>query len=215
MPARLSTHEEHVGFQSRSKGVFVQSNHGTLPRRRFNRQDIESEGSFSGAIFAEELPRDARKMTLFLVSDRFFGRAKLASRRRPGLHLDKRDRRAIVSHQVDFSLHSAIRKISRNHHVSVTPQIPIRIRFAANTRAPRPLLCCFSRRRRGRFRQAFSCGPVHQAKHCSSKNRHGVFPQGFLCGLCALCVESFVRSAKRLLTQRAQRTQRRKSYINS
>src|SRR5882762_6121116 len=95
MPARLPTYEEHVGFQSRSKGIFVQSNHGMFPWRRFNRQDIESEGSFSGAIFAEELPRDARKMTLFLVGDCFFRRAKLASRRRPRLHLDKRDRRAI------------------------------------------------------------------------------------------------------------------------
>ena len=186
-----------------------------LPRRRFDRQDIESEWSFSDAIFAEELPRDARKMTLFLVGDCFLGRAKLASRRRPGLHLDKRDRRAIVSHQVDFSLHSAIRKISRDHHVSVAPQIPICIRFAANTRAPRPLLCCFSRRRRGRIRQAFSCGPVHQAKHCSSKNPHGVFPQGFLCDLCALSVESFARTAKKLLTQRAQRAQRRNNFFDS
>src|SRR6266852_3376650 len=221
-PARLQTQGGNVRFQSSSKGTFVQAHHGMLPGRRLNRQDIESERRASGAVFAEELPCDSRKMPLLLEGDRFFGGAELASHRGSRLHLDKRDRLAVVSHQVDFALHPAISKVSRDHHVSLAPQIPIRVRLATNSGSTRPLLRRFPRRRRGRIRQPLTCGPVHQPKHCARKNRHGVFLSytalhasrqcGFLPGLlrdlCALCVESFARTAMRLLTQRAQRTQR-------
>jgi hypothetical protein len=201
-----------LGVQSRSKGAFVQANYGMLPRRRFNCQNIESEWGSSGAIFAEELPRDARKVTLFFAGDGFLGRAELASRRRSGLHFDKGDRPAVVSHQIDFALQSAKSKISPDHHVSVAPQIPIRIRFAANSRAPRPLLCRFSRRRRSRIRQALSCGPVHETKNCSSKNCHGIILLGLLCDLCALCLKNFARTVKKFLRQS---THRRNNFFDS
>jgi len=151
-----------------------------LPRRRLNRQDIESEGSVPGAVFTQKLPRNSRKMPLLLSRDRFLGRAELASRCCSRLHLDERDRSAIVSHQIDFALHPATSEVSRDHYISLPPQIPIRIRLAANSSSPRPLSCFFSRSRRRRIRQALSCGPVHQAKHCSSKNPHAVFSSSFL-----------------------------------
>ena len=95
-----------------------------LPGRRLNRQDIETERSVSGAVFAEKLPCDARKMPLLLMSDRIFWRAELASRSRSRLYLDKRDRRAIVSYQVDFALHTAIGEVFERSS---------RIRAAADT----------------------------------------------------------------------------------
>ena len=146
-----------------------------LPGRRLNRQDIESERGVPSAVFAQKLPRNSRKMPLLLSRDRFLGRAELASRRRSRLHLDKRDRPAVVSHQIDFALHSSIGEISGDHYVSLPPQIPIRIRLAANSRSPRPSFCFFSRSRGRRIRQALSRGPVHKSKHCSSKNLHAVF----------------------------------------
>src|ERR1700682_1737543 len=141
-PATLKNQEEHARFRSWGKCAFVQADHGMPPGWRLNRQDIETEWSAPGTVFSEELPCNARKMPPLIVSDRVFGRAELASRSRSRLYLDKRDRRAIVSHQVDFALHPAIGKVSRDHHVSLTPQIPIRIRLAANARSARSLLRC-------------------------------------------------------------------------
>jgi hypothetical protein len=83
-------------------------------------------------------------MLLFLAINGCLGGTKRASRRCPRFHLDKRERRAVISNQIDFALHSAIGEVSRDHDVSIPPKIPIGVRLAANAGSARALFGRFA-----------------------------------------------------------------------
>src|SRR6267378_2873335 len=148
-------------------------------------------------------------MPLFILGDGVFGRTNIITLRSPRLHLDKCQGGAIVSDQIDFAFHAPRSKVSRDHNVAVSPEIPIGVRLAANAGAPCLVPRCRRRRWRGRIRQAFSCGSVHQAEHCASQNRQWSFSPDLLCALRVLCVKSLARTRKKHLTHRAQSTQRK------
>jgi hypothetical protein len=73
-------------------------------------------------------------MQLLLSRDRFLGRAELASRHRSRLHLDKRDRPAVVSHQIDSSREAGADESDR----------PFRAAQSTNPNVARAKICTLS-----------------------------------------------------------------------
>jgi hypothetical protein len=174
--------------------------------RRLNCQDIESERSVSRTVFAKGLPCDSREMPLFLAGDRLFGRAKLASRRRPRLDFDKRHGRAIISYEVDFALHSAKGEVAiithpgrrRYQYAYVSPRTPVRrgLIFATSlevgsVKSDRP------------FRGAQSTKPnitredIGTASSCLATYRRTSRQAASLSVLpCTLCIEIFAQTGQ-------------------
>jgi hypothetical protein len=153
----------------------MQAHDRGLARRGFHGKDIKTERGLSRAVFEQELPRHSGEMSLLVLSDGVLGRTHIVARRSPRLHLDECKRGAIVSNQVDFAFDAAGGKVSRDHDVTVSAEIPVCVRLTANSGAPGLVSCGRGRRRRGRIREAFSCGPIHPPEHCASQNRHGPF----------------------------------------
>ena len=178
-----------------SKSAFVQTNDWPLAGRGFNGQDVKPERGIAGAVFAKELPGHSRKMLLFLASDGFFGGAKRAVRCCSRFHLDKRDRRAVVSNQIDFAFHPAIGEVSRDHDVSVPAEIPVRVRLSANAGSARPLLGCIAR---GADESDRPFRAAQSTKPKIARAKIGTANPFFLCELCALCVRAFARIDEKL-----------------
>jgi hypothetical protein len=190
----------------------MQANRGPLPGRRFNRQNIEPVRHASRAVFPDKLARHVRKVPLFPGSNGILGRSKFVTRRGPGLHFDKRERLPVIPNQINFSLHAALAEVSRNHHVPIFSQIPVRVRLAANAGAPRLPPRRRSRFRSIRFREPLTRSPIHHSKYRAPQKWHvslslpsissfSVFSVPSVLKLCFLCGNH--------LTQRAQRTQRK------
>src|ERR1700733_8435096 len=119
------------------KRALVKTNGGTAAGRGFNRQDIESERSLPGAIFADKVAGHARKFSLLLDGHGILRGTEFVLRGRARFHFDEGERLAVVSHEVDLTLQATMLEISRDHNVAVAAQIPVRVRLAAHAGAPR------------------------------------------------------------------------------
>jgi hypothetical protein len=81
--------------------------------------------------------RSDKKVALFAPLNTQFWQRRLILGHRSCTHFDKRQRFAVVSHQIDLALCPSWHIIPCDKNLSVPPQIPIRKRLAAHTVLPR------------------------------------------------------------------------------
>ena len=126
---------------------------------------------------------------------------------RSRFHFDKRNGRAVISDQINFAFHAAIGEVSRDHHVSVPPKIPVRVRLAANAGSARPVLGSFRVGGADESDRPFRAAQFTRPNIARAKI--GMRKSLFLCELCALCVKAFAEFTKGFNTEITEDTEKR------
>src|SRR5690348_5362513 len=128
--------------------------------------------------FGEEALRRAHHHALLFTGYTEFRQRGCVLFHCPRSHFHKRQRLAVVADEIQFAFDSSRRVVLRDEHISVSPQIPIRIGLAAYASASRfQLFSALSSQpcRIGKalfFAQTTPRCPAHCLKHQSREDRH-------------------------------------------
>ena len=125
--------------------IFVQTNVRRAPRAAFNGYNIETPGNSGSSALGQKSPGHALDVKTLIRRHRFFRLTGMLIRAAARFHFDKREHRAIVTDQINFRLVPWHTIVPRHKHVSVAPQVPIRIRLAVDSMAPRVFFLRFVR----------------------------------------------------------------------
>lgn len=146
-----------------------------MARRVIDSEDVESERTLGNVALSEEVLSGANEDVLLSFADaqlRKRGERIVADSARTDF--DERERRAVVSYEIEFAFRSARHKISRDEDVAMAAKVPVSVRFATNARSAGnlPGIC---RRRIDVFAKAIARGPVDGEENQSGNNGHGIY----------------------------------------
>lgn len=146
-----------------------------MARRVVNSEDIESERTLGNVALSEEVLSGANEDVLLPLGDAQFrkgGERVFADGTRADF--DERERRAVVSYEIEFAFRSARHKISRDEDVAMAAKVPVSVSFATNARSAGnlPGIC---RRRIDVFAKTIARGPVDGEENQSGNNGHGIY----------------------------------------
>lgn len=118
----------------------METNDWGAPSWTLDGHQIKTPGGIARPPFPEKSFCHALEMLPLLRSHGFFRLARTLLGSTARFHFNKSKHRTIVTHQIDFALIFGNFVIPCDEDVAVAPQIPVSIRLAANSRAPRSFL---------------------------------------------------------------------------
>jgi hypothetical protein len=148
----------------------VKPRHWGLSGPVVDRQNVKPARTIANMAFGEKPLRGSNEHVLLVSRNAQFGQSGMSFALGPRSDFDKRKRRAVVTYQVNLALGSAWHVISCHKNVSLPPQVPVSVSFAAHTRSPGSVLLGIGGR--AFFTQASPRRPMNRPKNEPRENRH-------------------------------------------
>lgn len=154
----------------------MEANDRRMSRSVVNGEDVESERTLGNVALSKEVLRGANEDVLLSFRDAQFrkrGERIVADGTRADF--DKRERRAVVTDEVEFTFRSARHKVSRDEDVALAAKIPVRVCLAANAGSASNLLRACSRWIVGVVAKAMASGPADGEEKQSGNDGHSMY----------------------------------------